>query len=159
MEQQELVKAVGKITFGNWLLTVYSSLDEPLFRVSDIGDILDYSHGNAWTLANLCESDEKLNLTTMVGGQRRAVVFVTETGLYNILAQSRVPLARQWRRIISEELIEMRREKGRNIVEQFDEWDHKLDDLYFDEDSGMLMRSVTLPGGDVIQKPATEDYF
>jgi prophage antirepressor-like protein len=153
MEQQELVQAVGKITFGNRLLTVYSSLDEPLFRVSDIGDILDYSRGNAWTLANLCEEDEKLNLTIVVGGQRRAVVFVTETGLYNILAQSRVPLARLWRRIISEELIQMRREKGRNIVEQFDEWDHKLDDLYFDEDSGMLMRSVTLPGGDVIQQP------
>ena len=47
----------------------------------------------------------------------------------------------------------MRKEKGRNITEQFEEWDHAMDNIYFDEETGQLMQSVTVPGGDVIQIP------
>lgn len=45
------------------------------------------------------------------------------------------------------------KEKGRNIAEQFEEWDHAMDNIYFDEETGQLMQSVTVPGGDVIQIP------
>ena len=142
---------VGKITFGNRALDVYDSLDEPLFRVSDIGNLIDYGEGNSWNLVGLCEEDEKLKLPMVVRGQRRSVLFVTETGLYNILSQSRMPLARRWRRIIHNELIELRKSRGKDIVEQFDDWDHELDSIYFDEDTGKLMQSVTVEGGDVVQ--------
>ena len=40
-----------------------------------------------------------------------------------------------------------------NIAEQFEEWDHAMDNIYFDEETGQLMQSVTVPGGDVIQIP------
>ena len=79
--------------------------------------------------------------------------FVTELGLYNILSQSRKPIARGWRRIAHEELIELRKSKGRDIKQQFEVWDEKYSDLYFDEETGVLMQSVTLPGGDVDQVP------
>lgn len=58
-----------------------------------------------------------------------------------------------WRRVVHDELINMRKEKGRNITEQFEEWDHAMDNIYFDEETGQLMQSVTVPGGDVIQIP------
>ena len=77
----------------------------------------------------------------------------SENGLYNILAQSRMEIARSWRRVVHDELINMRKEKGRNIAEQFEEWDHAMDNIYFDEETGQLMQSVTIPGGDVIQIP------
>lgn len=144
---------VGTLKFGNRLLDVYGDLDTPLFRISDIASMIEYSDGNDWKLLKLCEEDEKLKLPLVVAGQRRIVNFVTENGLYNIFAQSRMELARGWRRIIHNELIEMRKNAGRNIVEQFEEWDHKLDDLYFDEETGILMQSVTIQGGDVIQIP------
>lgn len=144
---------VGTITFGNKKLDVYSSLDEPIFRALDIADMIDYSDGNSWKMLEMCEADEKLNLPMVVGGQRRVVSFVTETGLYNILSQSRKSLARKWRRIIHNELINLRRSRNYNIVEQFDNWNHDLDNIYVDESTGMLMESVTIPGGDVIQVP------
>ena len=53
--------------------------------------------------------------------------------------------------MVHDELINMRKEKGRNIAEQFEEWDHAMDNIYFDEETGQLMQSVTVPGGDVIQ--------
>ena len=49
------------------------------------------------------------------------------------------------------------RTKGRNIAEQFEEWNHALDNIYFDEETGKLMQSVTVQGGDVEQIPYEED--
>ena len=70
-----------------------------------------------------------------------------------MLSQSRKPIARKWRRIIHEELIRLRKSRGNDIVEQFEEWDHELDTIYIDEETGMMMQSVTVQGGDVIQVP------
>ncbi|MDO5540818.1 MAG: BRO family protein [Eubacteriales bacterium] len=144
---------VGTIKFGNKTLDVYDSLDNPLFRASDVADMIDYSSGNTWGMLQMCEEDEKLNLPMVVAGQRRSISFLTENGLYNVLSQSRKQIARGWRRIIHNELISLRRSREKDIVEQFEDWDHQLDDIYFDEETGILMQSVTVQGGDVIQIP------
>lgn len=146
-------EVVGTISFDNRLLSVYASLDEPVFRASDIAQMIDYSAGNVWKMLEMCEEDEKLNLPMVVAGQRRSVSFVTETGLYNILSQSRKPLARKWRRVIHTELVRMRKEKGMDIVAQFEEWDHMAETIYYDENTGLLMQSITVQGGDVDQIP------
>lgn len=144
---------VGTITFDKRQLDVYSSLDEPIFRATDVAKMIDYSEGNTWKMLEMCEEDEKLNLPMVVAGQRRSVSFITETGLYNVLSQSRKPIARKWRRVIHDELVKMRKVKNFNILQQFDEWDHEADTLYIDEETGILMQSVTVQGGDVIQVP------
>ncbi len=147
------MEIVGTIKFMDHNLSVYSSLDEPLFRASDVATAIDYSEGNVWKMLEMCEADEKLNLPLVVAGQRRSVSFITETGLYNVLSQSRKPIARAWRRIVHEELIQLRKNRGLNIAQQFEDWDSKADTIYFDEETGMLMQSVTVPGGDVEQIP------
>lgn len=151
------MKVVGNIKFDNKTLDVYSSLDQPLFKATDIAEMIDYSAGNAWKMLELCEPDEKQNLPIVVAGQTRNVNFVTEHGLYSILYQSRKPIARKWRRIISNELINLRKARNYDIIQQFGEWDHALDDIYFDEETGIVMRSVTVPGGDVEQVPYEGD--
>lgn len=154
MEKMGLLeKTVGTIRFDSRLLPVYQSLDQPLFKASDIANMIDYSAGNTWKMVEMCEEDEKMNLPMVVAGQRRQVTFVTEHGLYNILSQSRKPIARKWRRVIHDELIRMRKARNLDILEQFGEWDHYLDDIYFDEETGVMMQSVTIQGGDVIQVP------
>lgn len=147
------IKVVGQIFFDGVCLDVYSSLDTPIFKASDVAAMIDYSDGNVWKMLEMCEADEKLKLPLVVAGQRRSVSFVTETGLYNVLSQSRKPIARKWRRVIHDELVRIRKAKGFNISEQFEEWDHLADTIYFDEETGMLMQSVTVQGGDVIQVP------
>ena len=148
-----MINVVGTIKFDNKLLSVYLSLDEPIFKASDIASMIDYSDGNTWKMLEMCEDDEKLTLPLVVAGQRRNISFVTERGLYNILSQSRKPIARKWRRVIHDELIRLRKSRGKDIVEQFEDWDHELDTIYFDEETGKMMQSVTVPGGDVIQLP------
>lgn len=151
------LNVVGTIEFDNRLLKVYQSLDDPIFRAADIASMIDYSEGNTWKMLQMCEEDEKLNLPMVVAGQTRQVAFVTEMGLYNILAQSRKLIARKWRRVVHTQLIAMRKEKGMTIVDQFDEWDDLLDTVYWDEELGMLMQSVTVQGGDVEQIPYVEE--
>ena len=116
------IEIAGTISFGGKLLNVYGDLDAPLFKAKDISHVIEYSSGNEWKMLEMCEDDEKLKLPMVVAGQRRSVNFVTENGLYNILSQSRMEIARAGRRIVHDELINMRRTKGRNIAEQFEEW-------------------------------------
>lgn len=158
------IQLVGTIRFGGHYLDVYNDLDEPLFKAVEVARLIDYSAGNTWRMLDLCEEDEKIVLQ-LVGAsygnkgatRTQQTYFVTELGLYNILSQSRKPIARGWRRIVHEELIAMRRHKELNIVEQFEDWDHALDDLYIDPETGIMMRSVTVQGGDVIQVPYEEE--
>lgn len=147
------MEIVGSVIFKDKTLPIYSSLDVPLFRASDVAKLIEYSDGNAWKMLEMCEADEKLTLPMVVNGQRRAVSFITETGLYNILAQSRKPIARAWRRVVHEELIALRKSRGKNVAEQFQDWDDAAESIYFDEETGMMMQSVTVAGGDVEQVP------
>lgn len=144
---------VGEIKFDNKTLDAYSSVNEPIFRATDVAKMIEYSDGNTWKLLEMCEEDEKLILPMVVAGQTRQISFVTERGLYNILAQSRKPIARKWRRVVHDELIRLRKARGLDIMKQFDEWDHELDTLYFDPETGILMQSITVQGGDVEQVP------
>ena len=147
------MEIVGNIRFMDHILAVYDSLDEPLFKASDVANIIEYSDGNVWKMLEMCEADEKLNLPLVVAGQRRSVSFVTETGLYNVLSQSRKPIARAWRRIVHTELINLRKAKGKDVAAQFEDWDRLADNIFFDEETGMMMQSVTVAGGDVEQIP------
>lgn len=40
-----------------------------------------------------------------------------------------------------------------DIIQQFDEWNDALDDIYIDEETGIMMQSVTIVDGDVEQVP------
>ena len=62
--------------------------------------VLGYDKDSTNKIANLCEDDEKLPGTIFRSGQRRKVWLVTELGLYSILEQSRMPIARIWRRVL-----------------------------------------------------------
>ena len=176
---------VGVINFDDWSLNVYKDLDEPLFLAVEVAKLIDYSNGNTVEMLYMVEEDEKVLINTSSGltrQQRRAAErvaqkvsgntgnvkstgqggnpnkwFVTELGLYNVLSQSRKPVARKWRRVVHSSLILLRKQKEMSVVDQFDEWHTLLDDLYIDPETGVLMQSVTVQGGDVEQIPYTED--
>lgn len=120
---------VGTIKFGNLSLKAYGSMDNPIFRASDVANAIGYSDGNVWKMTQMCEEDEKLNLPMFVAGQTRHVAFITESGLYNILNQSRTPEAIEWReeQHIGAKLVGARKSKGMSIVDQFNIWNEMID--------------------------------
>lgn len=147
------LEKAGCIDFDNKLLDVYGSLDEPLFNIIDVAHLIGYGTSEIQTLFNLCEYDERFEMLVNNSDQELYLNFVNENGLYNILSQSYTDTSRKWRRIIHDELVNLRKSRSMNIIQQFDMWDDMLDDLYIDEETGILMQSVTIHGGDVIQIP------
>ena len=89
---------------------------------------------------------------------------VNEIGIYEALFASRRLEARKFRRWSASVMQRLRREVG---LEQYEvmkmtypevqeDIDHILDTLFYDEETGCLMRSVTIQGGDVDQVPFFE---
>ena len=148
---------IGVIDFNNQVLDIYGTVDRPCFIAADVAKIMEYSNGNTQEMLNLVEEDEKflsmVKPLTKRGGNKKESWFVTELGLYNVLSQSRKPTARLWRRVVHQQLINIRKARGLKIEDQFDEWDSILDTIYIDEKTGVLMQSVTVAGGDVEQVP------
>ncbi|MDD3288404.1 MAG: BRO family protein [Alphaproteobacteria bacterium] len=148
---------ITTIHFNNQYLDVYGDIEEPSFLAVEVARIVDYSNGNTQEMLNLVEDDEKFWSTvkplTKKGGNRKPVWFLTELGLYNILSQSRKPIARMWRRVVHQQLIDSRKVKGMDVEEQFAEWDDLADTVYIDPETGILMQSITIAGGDVEQIP------
>lgn len=152
-----MIELVGIIQFDNLRLNVYGSLDKPIFRAIDITNAIGIPQEEFLKIFDLCEKDEILYAPNVIGDDSFSQIYMSESGLYDILAQSRSPIARKWRRIIIKELIKLRQDRGYTIVEQFDDWDHRLDDLYFDEETGELMETGLTQGGDTYQFPYGAD--
>lgn len=150
------MELIGHINFDGHTLEVYDSLDRPYFRAGEILEILGYSKGKTSQILDLVEKDEYQHTAVQLSGQKRLVIMVTELGLYNILSQSRKPMARKWRRIVHSNLILMRRNNQLTIEGQFEEWDAIADNLFIDEETGELMEIKTVQGGDVEVIPYKE---
>jgi prophage antirepressor-like protein len=148
-----MVELIGSIQFDNVSLNVYNSLENPIFRAIDITNAIGIPREEFTKVFSLCEKDELLYLPKVIDDYSFSHIYMSEAGLYDVLSQSRSPIARKWRRIIIKELIKLRQDRGYNIVEQFDEWDHRLDDIYFDEETGELMETSLAQGGDTYQSP------
>lgn len=90
--------------------TVYGSMQKPLFVASDVA--LMINHPNASELVKLVDDDEKLTSTILRSGQNREVWMLTESGLYEVLMQSRKPIAKQFKKGVKAILKEIRKTGG-----------------------------------------------
>ena len=89
-------------------LNIYGTTDEPLFLAVEVAKMIDYSVGNTGWMLNTVDEDEKLTLEILRAGQRRQMWFLTEDGLYEVLMQSRKPIARRFKRAVKDILKDLR---------------------------------------------------
>ena len=132
------MNVIDHIRFRGLSIDVFEHPDyhEPCFRLKDFASVHDLE---------CIEHDE----WSKIDGE----IYLNEIGLYNLLAHQSSDEARLWRRVIFEKLRADRIEAALDLGSQFNEW-NDLCDYYIDEETGRMMKSVTVPGGDVIQVPA-----
>lgn len=84
---------------------VYGTFDNPLFLAKDVAGWIE--HSNVTDMVSRVDSDEvtKLNL----GGLQGECNFLTEDGLYEVLMQSRKPIAKQFKTEVKKILKEIRK--------------------------------------------------
>ena len=75
---------------------VYGTPEEPLFVANDVAEWIE--HSNTTEMLRNIDDDEKLVSTILRAGQGRQVNMLTENGLYEVLMQSRKPIAKEFKK-------------------------------------------------------------
>lgn len=121
------MEKIDRIIFHGHILDVYGTPQEPLFLAVEVARLLDYSVGNTAHMLETVNHDEKLVVTILRAGQKRAVWFLTEDGLYEVLMQSRKPIARRFKLAVKKVLRDMRHDRNESMSEFFGHLDHQAD--------------------------------
>lgn len=87
--------------------TIYGTAQEPLFLAKDVAEWID--HSDTQKMISSIDEDEKLMRTLFLSGQNRQAWFLTEDGLYEVLMQSRKPIAKQFKKQVKEILKTIRK--------------------------------------------------
>ena len=103
--------------------------------------------------------DTDSNVVNSRGAKTFHMIAVNEMGIYEALYASRKLEARKFRKWSASVMQKLRRKIGLEQYEVMrmtdkdiqDEIDYILDSIYYDEETGKLMQSVTVAGGDVEQ--------
>lgn len=101
----EIVKAFT--SFNNELsILIKGTIEDPLFRASDIASVLNIS--NIRAIVATYDDTEKtyIDLPTIRGVQ--PIIFLTESGLYNILFTSKSPIAKHFKQWVTEVIKDIR---------------------------------------------------
>ena len=101
----EIVKAFNTNSLHTEI-TIKGTLNDPLFRASDIGAILEIS--NIRTSINEFNETEKVVHAMDSHGGTQHVTFLTEKGLYKVLFKSRKPIAEKFQNWVYEVIKELR---------------------------------------------------
>jgi len=86
---------------------IYGDIDNPLFLAKDVAEWIE--HSNSTEMLRGVDENEKLNSTILSAGQRREVIMLTEDGLYEVLLQSRKPIAKEFKKQVKQILRDIRR--------------------------------------------------
>uniref|UniRef100_A0A6C0KUC2 Bro-N domain-containing protein n=1 Tax=viral metagenome TaxID=1070528 RepID=A0A6C0KUC2_9ZZZZ len=98
----EIVKAFT----NNKNITILGDINDPLFRASEIGDILDI-HCIRSSIIDFNESEKEVRSTHTPNGLQ-SVTFLTEKGLYKLLFRSRKPIAIEFQNWLCKVIKELR---------------------------------------------------
>ena len=77
-------------------LTMYGDFEEPLFLAKEVAEWIENKQPTQ--MVELVDEDEKLKCIINTSGQNREMWFLTENGLYEVLMQSRKPIAKQFKK-------------------------------------------------------------
>lgn len=77
---------------------VYGTVEDPLFLAKDVAEWIEYSTKNIGQMLSTIDEDEYITSTLHYKGQVRAMKFLTEDGIYELLMQSRKPIAKTWKK-------------------------------------------------------------
>ena len=95
----EVVKAFNSNELHTEII-IKGTFDEPLFRASDIGLVLEMSNITS-TIRDFDESEKGMHTMHTLGGNQQ-VAFLTEKGLYKVLFRSRKPIAEKFQNWVCE---------------------------------------------------------
>ncbi len=88
---------------------VYGTADEPLFLAKDVAEWIEYDTSSVNKMLANVDDDEKVRKNVPTLGGMQESWCLTENGLYEVLMQSRKPIAKQFKKEVKEILKTIRK--------------------------------------------------
>ena len=88
---------------------VYGTMEEPLFLAKNIAELIDYDQNKVGQMLITVDEEEKENMPIFYSGQVRNMWFLKEEGLYEVLMQSRKPIAKTFKKEVKQILKTIRK--------------------------------------------------
>lgn len=88
---------------------VYGDFENPLFLAKEVAEWIDYSRDSINKMLASIDNEEKVRKNVPTPGGIQEAWFLTEDGLYEVLMQSRKPIAKQFKKKVKEILKSIRR--------------------------------------------------
>ena len=99
---------------------VYGDIENPLFLAKDVAEWIEHSDRNK--MLKTVDEDEKVkNIIPTLGGNQEAW-FLNEDGVYEVLMQSRKPIAKQFKKEVKKILKQIRLTGGAVIEDREEEF-------------------------------------
>lgn len=101
------ISIVSRSNFMGQEVDVYGTAEEPLFLAKDVARWIE--HSDVSMMMRNVDEDEKVTNNVCTLGGRQNAWFLTEDGLYEVLMQSRKPIAKQFKKGVKDILKTIRR--------------------------------------------------
>ena len=101
------ISIVSRSNFMGQEVDVYGTAEEPLFLAKDVAKWI--GHSDVSMMMRNVDEDEKVTSNVCTPGGRQNAWFLTEDGLYEVLMQSRKPIAKQFKKGVKDILKTIRR--------------------------------------------------
>ena len=99
---------------------IYGTAENPLFLAKQVAEMIE--HSNPSKMLNCVDDEEKTTLTISYSGNMTTnQLFLTEDGLYEVLMQSRKPIAKQFKKEVKNILKTIRKTGGYIPVKEGDD--------------------------------------
>ena len=120
------ISIVSRSKFMGQEVDVYGTAEEPLFLAKDVAKWI--GHSDVSMMMRNVDEDEKVTSNVCTPGGRQNAWFLTEDGLYEVLMQSRKPIAKQFKKGVKDILKTIRRTGEFNAQHQQQQSQTKLSD-------------------------------
>lgn len=119
---EEILSPLTTISFYGYELSVYGTLENPLFVAGEVAKMIDYTTNGSGSYAvnamtrTVDREEKKVRLIISPDGNTLSTTLLTEDGFYEVLLMSRKPVAKELKRKVKE-VLKALRIKGRYEVE------------------------------------------
>lgn len=109
----EVLVPVSEVNFQGQTFSIYGTYENPLFLAKDVATWIDYSkngkgsYKTSQMLKNVDEDEKGVYNVVTPGGTQEAW-FLTEQGMYEVLLQSRKPVAKEAKKVVKQHMKELR---------------------------------------------------
>ena len=109
---KEIINVLRQTELLGRQFSVYGTAEEPLFLAKEVAECIEYDTSSLNKFTAQVDDDEKVRKYVPTLGGNQEMWFLTEDGIYEVLMQSRKPIAKQFKKGIKCILHEIRTTGG-----------------------------------------------